>query len=83
MPKKLRDDMKKTAAEMGVPLTVVVHAMARQFVRDRVLVLDADCPFPSHTPNAETRKAIHNIQQGKNLQKFDSVESWKKAMRTL
>lgn len=61
MDRKLRDDAKKTAQEIGVPLTTVMNAMARQFVRDRRLVLEAECPFPSHTPNAETRKAIRDM----------------------
>ena len=63
--KKLRNDAKKTAKELGVPLTTAVNAMVRQFVRDRRLVLEAECPFPSHTPNAETRKAIQEIQDYK------------------
>ncbi|MEK7106850.1 MAG: type II toxin-antitoxin system RelB/DinJ family antitoxin [Patescibacteria group bacterium] len=61
-PKKLRDDAKKTAQAMGVPLTTVMNSMLKQFVRDRRLVLEAECPFPSHTPNAETRKAIQELQ---------------------
>jgi len=63
MEKKLRDDAKKTAQTLGVPLTTVMNAMIRQFVRDRRLVLE-DCPFPSHTPNAETRKAIQELRRG-------------------
>ena len=64
MPKKLRDDAKKTASEMGIPLTTAVNAMVKQFVRDRIVVLDARCPYPSHTPNAETRKAILEMHRG-------------------
>lgn len=65
MDKKLRDDAKKTAHEIGVPLTTVMNAMTRQFVRDRRLVLEAECPFPSHTPNAETRKAMRDMYNPK------------------
>lgn len=63
-PKKLRDDAKKTAKEIGVPLTTVVNSMLKQFVRDQRLVLEAQCQFPSHTPNAETRKAIQELHRG-------------------
>jgi len=63
--KGLRDDAKKTAQTLGVPLTTVMNAMVRQFVRDRRLVLEAECPFPSHTPNAETRKAIRELRRGR------------------
>ena len=55
---------------MGIPLTTAVNAMLKKFVRDRVLVLEAECPFPSHTPNAETRKAIEEVRKAKNLKRM-------------
>ena len=67
----------------GIPLTTVMNSMLKQFVHDRRLVLEADCPFPSHTPNAETRKAIRDIQQRKNLVSFDSVGEFQKHVRAL
>ena len=79
--KKLRDDAKKTAAQMGIPLSTAVTTLMRKYVQDRVLVLEAECPFPSHTPNAETRRAIRDVQLGKDLERFDSFEDWRKAMR--
>ena len=81
--KKLRDDAKKTADRMGIPLTTAVSAMMRKFARDGVLVLEADCPFPSHTPNAETRKAIAEVESGKNVERFESFKAWQKAMRKI
>ena len=78
--KKLRDDAKKTAKRMGIPLTTAINAMVRKFTRDGVLVLEAECPFPSHSPNTETRHAIRDVQLGKNLERFDSFEDWRKAM---
>jgi len=66
-PKKLRDDAKKTAERLGVPLTTVMNSMLKQFVRDQRLVLEVECPFPSHTPNAKTRKAIEESRSGKGL----------------
>ncbi len=63
-PKKLRDDAKRVASSLGVPLTIAVNAMLRAFVRDRILILEEECPFPSHTPNAETRKAIREMHRG-------------------
>lgn len=64
VPKELRDDAKQTAKTLGIPLTTVVNSMLRQFVRDRRLVLE-ECPFPSHTPNAETRRAIRELRDPK------------------
>ncbi len=80
-PKKLRDDAKRVASSLGVPLTIAVNAMLRQFVRDRMLVLEEACPFPSHTPNAETRKAMLDVLHRRNLEEFDSVDAWEKIMR--
>lgn len=82
-PKKLRDEAKKVASEMGLPLTTAINAMLRKFVRDRYLVLEGECPFPSHMPNAETRKAITEVRQRKNLEMFESFEDWQKTMHKL
>ena len=65
MDRKLRDDAKKVAEDVGIPLTTAVNALVKQFVRERRLVLDAECPFPSHTPNAETQKAIQEVREYK------------------
>ena len=80
--KKLRDDAKKTAKRMGIPLTTAVNAMVQKFVREGIIVLEAECPFPSHTPNAETRKAIEEVRKGKVV-RFESFEQWQKAMRSI
>ena len=81
--KKLRDNVKKTAKQMGIPLTVAINAMMRQFVRDGVLTLEAECPYPSHTPNAETRRAIRDANKGKNTRSFASMEEFEKYVRAL
>ena len=77
-PKKLRDEAKRVASSLGVPLTIAVNAMLRRFVRDKVLVLEEECPFPSHTPNAETKKAMLDVLHRRNLEEFNSVDSWEK-----
>jgi len=43
-----------------------------------------DCPFPSHTPNAETRRAIEEALSGsrKGVKTFKSFEEFKKYMRS-
>lgn len=82
MDKRLRDEAKKTAQEIGVPLTTAVNAMMRQFVRDRRLVLEAECQFPSHTPNAKTRRAILDTKNRKNLVSFSSIEKWRTSMKS-
>lgn len=82
-PKKLRDEAKRVAAGMGLPLGTAVNAMLRQFVRDRVLVLEGECPFPNHIPNAETRKALRESITAKNAKTFRSFADFEAYIRTL
>lgn len=77
MPKKLRDEAKKTAEKIGVPLTTVVNSMLRQFVLDQEITLSAN------VPNAETRRAMRDIRARKNIETFDSFEEWRKATRAM
>lgn len=46
LPKKLRDDAKKTAKKLGIPLTTATTALLRQFVLDQEIVLSAKRPKP-------------------------------------
>ncbi len=81
LPKKLRDDSKSVAGSLGVPLTIVVNALLRQFVRDRMLVIEEECPFPSHTPNAETRKALREILDYKKRHNYHVFAEPKKEFK--
>lgn len=74
--KKLRDAAKKTAHELGLPLGTVVNALMRQFVRDKEITLSA------RFPNAETKKAMREAQEHKNVETFSSFEQWEKGMRS-
>jgi len=38
-PKKLRNDVKKTADRLGLPVTTIVNALLLQFVRDENITL--------------------------------------------
>ena len=44
--KKLRDEAKRTAHELGIPLTTVVNAYLREFVRERSFHTQID-PAPT------------------------------------
>lgn len=74
--KKLRDESKKVAKEMGVPLTTAVNVLLKNLVRDRVLVLAGECPFPSHTPNAETQKAVRELRAYKAGKRSKKAKSY-------
>ena len=40
-------------------------------------------PFPIRVPNAETRRAIHDVRARKKLETFETVEDWAKRIRAL
>ena len=40
--KKLKEEAKKISSELGVPLSTVINALLKQFVRDREIVLSAN-----------------------------------------
>lgn len=44
--KELRDDAKRTAVALGVPLTTVVSALLKQFVRERQILISLE-PMPT------------------------------------
>ncbi len=69
-PKKLRDEAKKVADALGVPLTTAINAMLRQFVRDRRLVLVEECSYTSHTPNLETRATLREASDSQKRAKI-------------
>ena len=40
-------------------------------------------PFPLRVPNAETRRAIREARERKDLETFDTVSDWAKTVRDL
>ena len=74
--KELRDEVKKTASKLGIPVTTAVNALLKQFVRDKEIVLSIN------VPNEKTRRAINEARTRKNLETFKSFADWKKAMRS-
>lgn len=75
--KKLRDEAKKTAGVLGVPLGTVLNALMRQFVRDKEITLSA------RLPNLQTQRAIGEMRGRKNIETFNSFRQWEKSMRSL
>lgn len=39
--KKIRDDAKKVASRMGLPLTTIINSMLMQFIRDQTVTISA------------------------------------------
>ena len=70
LSKKLRDDAKRTAQELGIPLTAVVTNHLKQFTLEKEVV------FSNKRPNAEMRKAIRELRDPKYLKKAKRYASF-------
>lgn len=75
--KALKGDAQKVAEILGVPLTTIINAMLRQFVRDKEITLSA------YQPNATTYRALSEAESRQNLETYNSFDHWRRAMRSL
>lgn len=66
--KTLKHDAQELADEIGVPLTTVISASLKEFVRSRSLTISA---FPRLRPEIEKElsQAITDYKRGKNISK--------------
>lgn len=66
--KTLKQDAQDLADEIGVPLTTVITASLKEFVRSRSLTVSA---FPRLRPEIESEldEAIADFKNGKNISK--------------
>ncbi len=78
--KSLKEQAKKTAEELGVPLSTAINAFLKQFVRDKELTLSA-----SHKPSAYLRKVLEEnekeIAKGEVYGPFKDSDSLIKSLR--
>ena len=67
--KALKQDAQDLADEIGVPLTTVITASLKEFVRSRSLIVSA---FPRLKPEIEheLNEAITDLKSGKNVSKI-------------
>jgi addiction module RelB/DinJ family antitoxin len=77
--KKIKENAKKTAEELGIPLSTAINAFLKQFIRDRELTLSA-----SYKPSAYLREVI--LESEKELEEnkstsFKGVDVLIKSMR--
>ncbi len=63
LDKNLRNDAKRVAGELGIPLTTIVNAYLKQFVREKSF---ASSVYPTPRPEkiAEWDKAIADADRG-------------------
>ena len=72
--KALRDDAKRVAHELGVPLTTVVNALLKQFVRERQITVSLE-PQPTAKKSAEWKKMSEDMDKHpKKYKTYTDVE---------
>ncbi len=71
--KKLRNDAKRTADELGVPLTTVINALLRQFVREKELTVSVD-PKPTKAKLALWERISAEMDNGIDVKSFNNVK---------
>ena len=72
---EVRDQAKALAAELGIPLSTVVNAYLKEFIRDREVSFSA---IPSMTPVLETsiEHAEKDLSKGENVSEaFSSADA--------
>lgn len=75
----LRDDAKAVAQELGVPLTTVINALLKQFVRDRKIIISSE-PSPSR-PKLALWESISAEMKNAKDRKFSSADDLIKHLR--
>jgi DNA-damage-inducible protein J len=78
---RMEPSIKKKAemvlSKIGISPSEAINVFYRRIVSDKGI------PFSLHVPNTETRKAIRDMRQGKNLRSFDTFEDFAEHMRSL
>jgi DNA-damage-inducible protein J len=65
----LKKEATAVLSAMGLSVSDAIRLMLVRVVSDKAL------PFDVRIPNAETQAAMRDIQQGKGITRFDSVEA--------
>ena len=80
LEKALRDEARATAEELGVPLTTVLTALMRQFVREKKLSISAS-PAPTKEKLALWEHISAEADTGQGAKAFSDVEDLLKDLR--
>lgn len=72
--KKLRDSAKRVADELGIPLTTVINAQLKQFVRDRHIELSAEPTVRPEKMREWKRESLEFRTHPERFKKFSDVE---------
>lgn len=77
--KKLKEEAKKVSADLGVPLSTVINAFLKQFVRDREVTFSANELRPTQYLIDCIEEAEREYAAGK-VKKFDNVDDFVAAL---
>jgi DNA-damage-inducible protein J len=73
---KLRHEAEAVLGQLGMTPTEAITLFYKQ------VTLYQGLPFPVCIPNAATRKALEEARARKNIETFESVGAWAKAIRS-
>lgn len=73
--KALKVEAQNIAQSMGIPLTTIINAQLRQFVRDRKIELEST--FKLNPVSAKrVAKVLKDVEGGKNIIRHSSVDGF-------
>jgi len=78
--KKLRDEAKLVASELGIPLTTVLNAMLKQFVREKKVSLSIE-PAPTKEKLALWEKISDELDHSTRSKSFSDVDDLLKHLK--
>ncbi len=80
--KKLKADAKKVAVELGVPLSTVMNAFLKQFVRDKEITFSANQYRPTPYLARLIDEAQKEYDAGETSGPFDTVDDLMKHLNS-
>jgi DNA-damage-inducible protein J len=72
---KLKKSSEAILAKIGLSTSEAITLFLSQVVMHRGL------PFPARIPNAETRKALQEAKEGRNLTSYDDFDDYLKSIK--
>ena len=81
--KKLKADAQKVSAELGVPLSTVINAFLKQFVRDKEITLSANQYRPTPYLESILEQAQKEYEAGDFVGPFKTGEDFVAHLKTL
>ncbi len=81
--KKLKADAQKVSAELGVPLSTVINAFLKQFVRDKEITLSANQYRPTPYLESILEQAQKEYEAGNFIGPFKTGEDFISHLKSL